>query len=199
MILDTLLIYPGYPPGFFIFNKRSHMRVVLLLTCIFFFSLAIVAQQQSFPKSWEGQWQGQLQWFKAGQNNAQEINMELRIYPTDKANTWSWQIIYGDETKDNRPYLLSSKDSSGIHWLINENNGIVLDQFWVANKLCGAFTVQNSTIVNNYWIEEDKLIVEFYNVSAKPIATTGNGTDDSPKVDSYKIGSYQKAILKRMK
>jgi hypothetical protein len=184
-------------PGFFIFNKISHMRVVFLLACIFSFSFTVVAQQNSFPKNWEGQWRGQLQWFKTGQTEAQEINMELRIHSTDKANTWSWQIIYGDETKDNRPYLLTGKDSSGIHWLINENNGIVIDQFWIANKLCGAFTVQNSTIVNNYWMEDDKLIVEFYNVSAKPIATTGNGTDDSPKVDSYKIGSYQKAVLRR--
>ena len=175
------------------------MRVVFLLTCILFFSLAVVAQQNSFPKSWEGQWRGQLHWFKTGQSKAQEINMELRIHPAGKPNTWSWQIIYGDETKDNRPYLLTSKDSSGIHWIIDENNGIVLDQFLVADKLCGAFTVQNNTIVNNYWIEDDKLVVEFYNVSAKPIATTGNGTDDSPKVDSYKIGSYQKAVLKRMR
>lgn len=175
------------------------MRVVLHLTSILFFSIATIAQQNSFPKSWEGQWRGQLQWFKTGQKDAQEINMELRIHATDKTNSWSWQIIYGDETKDNRPYLLTSNDSIGVHWLINENNGIVLDQFWVANKLCGAFTVQNSTIVNNYWMEDDKLIVEFYNVSAKPIATTGNGTNDSPKVDSYKIGSYQKAVLKRMR
>jgi hypothetical protein len=46
-------------------------------------------------------------------------------------------------------------------------------------------------------MEKNKLIVEFYNVSAKPVATTGKGTEDSPKVDSYKVGSYQKAILTR--
>ena len=123
--------------------------------------------------------------------------MELRIHPADSINTWTWQIIYGSESEDNRPYNLIKKDSSGIHWIIDENDGIILDQYWVGNKFCGAFTVQNSTIMNSYWMEKNKLIVEFYNASAKPVATTGKGTEDSPKVDSYKVGSYQKAILTR--
>ena len=91
------------------------------------------------------------------------------------------------------------RDSAGIHWVIDEMNGIVLDQYWVANKFCGAFTVQNSTIINNYWIENGKLIVEFYSLSAKPVTTTGHGTEESPSVDSYKIGSYQKAILSKVR
>lgn len=175
------------------------MRVFLLLIWGMVFSSSSIAQQSSFPKSWEGQWRGQLQWFKTGQAEPQEVNMELRIHTTDRINTWTWQIIYGDETKDNRPYLLIAKDSSGVHWAIDEMNGIVLDQFWTGNKLCGAFTVQGSTIINSYWIEDDKLIAEFYSISAKPVATTGTGSDDSPKADSYKVNSYQKAVLKRMR
>ena len=97
------------------------------------------------------------------------------------------------------PINLFQKIASGIHWAIDENNGIVLDQYWVANKFSGAFTVQNNTIINSYWMEKNKLVVEFYNISAKPVATTGKGTEDSPKVDSYKMGSYQKAVLKRMR
>lgn len=170
------------------------MRVVWFFLFLLSFSVSTNAQQ-SFPQSWEGKWRGQLKWYKTGKAEPQEVNMELRIHATDRDSVWAWQIIYGDETKDNRPYFLSCKDSAGVHWQINENNGIVLDQFWVANKLSGAFTVQNSTIINNYWMEDDKLIVEFYSISAKPIATTGNGTKDSPSVDSYKVGSYQKAVL----
>jgi len=171
--------------------------IVLLLSCTSFFSLK--AQLNAFPKGWEGNWKGELKWFKTGQTEPQKVNMELRIHPADSANTWSWQIIYGKETIDNRPYKLILKDTIGTHWVIDENNGIVLDQFWVANKLSGAFTVMNNTIVNNYWIENDTLMIEFYSISARPIATTGNGTEDSPSVNSYKIGSYQKAVLIRNK
>jgi len=169
--------------------------MILILSCLV--SIAVSGQSKSFPKEWEGNWKGELQWYKTGKEEPQKVNMELRIHATDLLNTWTWQIIYGSESEDNRPYNLIKKDSSGIHWVIDEKDGIILDQYWVGNKFCGAFTVQNSTIINSYWMEKNKLIVEFYNTSAKPVATTGKGTEDSPKVDSYKVGSYQKAILTR--
>lgn len=163
------------------------------------FSFSAKAQFDSFPRSWTGNWKGELNWYKTGQQQPQKVNMELRIHPTDSANNFSWQIIYGTETQDNRPYTLIAKDTAKGHWAIDENNGIVLDQFWIANKFCGAFTVQNSTIFNNYWILDDELIVEFYTIGIKPIATSGKGTENSPNVGSYKIGSYQKAVLRRTK
>ena len=48
-------------------------------------------------------------------------------------------------------------------------------------------------------MEDDKLYVEFFNIGAKPMITTGKGTDEIPFVDSYKLGSYQKAVLIRAK
>lgn len=180
------------------------MRItILLITC--FISVAAISQSTSFPQSWVGNWRGELQWYKTGKAEPQKINMELRIRPADSINTWTWQIIYGSITDDNRPYKLVMKDTSGIHWVIDELNGIVLDQFWVGNKFCGAFTVMDNTIVNNYWMEDNpqdsvsKLMVEFFSIGAKPITTTGKGNDESPAIDSYKIGSYQKAVLLRTK
>lgn len=174
------------------------MKPLLLALGLTFFSANSFAQPDGFPRKWEGDWKGDLLWYKTGRAEPQKVNMELRIHPAD-SNGWTWQIIYGSETEDNRPYKLIAKDSSGIHWLIDENNGIVLDQFFVGNKFCGAFTVMNSTIVNNYWLEDDKIMIEFFGLSAKPLTTTGKGTDESPKVDSYKIGSYQRAVLLRKK
>lgn len=122
--------------------------------------------------------------------------MELRIQKTDTA--WTWQLIYGGETNDNRPYILLPRDTTGVHWVIDELNGIVLDQYWVGDQFVGTFSVMNSTILNNCHMENGKMIVEFFSYPTKPIATTGFGTEDSPKVDSYRISSYQKAILERV-
>lgn len=157
------------------------------------------SQSQSFPLHWIGNWKGELEWFKTGNDKPQKVSMELRIQPADSGHNYTWQIIYGPATEDNRSYTLIAKDTTKGHWIIDENNGIVLDQFWIANKFCGAFTVMGNTIVNNYWIENDKMMVEFYSIATKPIATTGKGTEDSPTVDSYRIGSYQKAVLQRTK
>lgn len=172
-------------------NKIIHYLLFLLLP---FFSSA---QQGVFPQGWTGNWKGELSWFTLPGEKARQVNMELRIHPTDSVHRFSWQIIYGNAGEDNRPYTLIAKDTSKGHWVIDENNGIVLDQYWVAGKFCGAFTVMNSTIINNYWMEEGKLHIEFYSLSAKPVRTTGQGDQDSPFVNSYQVKSYQKAVLIR--
>lgn len=123
----------------------------------------------------------------------------MQIQPADSAGNFTWQIICDSAAEDNSPYLLKSKDTAKGHWVIDELNGIAPGQFWVAIKFFGAFTVMGNTIVNNYRMENDKLNVEFYSMGAKPIVTSGKGTEDSPRVDSYRIGSYQKAVLLRTK
>ena len=173
------------------------MKSLLIAFSLILISWNSFAQLAGFPRNWEGDWKGELTWYQTGKSVPQKMNMELRIHPTDSSNTWTWQIIYGSEKEDTRPYTLKGNDSTGVHWLIDENNGIVLDQFFVGNKFCGAFTVMNATIVNNYWMEDGKMMIEFFSISAKPLTTTGKGTAENPKVDSYKIGSYQHAVLTR--
>ncbi len=168
------------------------------ITLLFLFCpLFVFSQQNDFPGKWLGSWKGALSWYAGNSSEPRKVNMELHIKPTGSSHRFNWQIIYGSATEDNRPYTLIAKDAANGHWVIDENNGIVLDQYWVASKFSGAFTVQNSTIVNSYWLEGDKLHVEFYSISAKPVAVTGKGTEDSPSVSSYQVKSYQKAVLLR--
>ena len=127
----------------------------------------------------------------------QKVKMQLIIKPADSTNTYTWQIIYGDRGEDNRPYILKPVDTAKGHWRVDERNGIILDQYFVGERFTSAFTVQNSTIIDSYWREGDDLVAEFYNITAKPVATTGKGTEDSPKVDSYGTRSYQRAVMKR--
>ncbi len=169
----------------------------LLLTCIFY--SRIDAQSRKFPQSWAGDWTGELSWYKSGTPQPQKIRMQLKIHPGDSLHTWTWHLIYGAGTKDSRPYTLIAKDSTGTKWVIDEGNGIVLDQVWLGERFCGTFSVQSSTILNSCWMENGKLVVEFYSYGTKASSTTGKGTEDSPTVENYTIGSYQKAILTRTK
>ena len=121
--------------GIFYFSKMSSMKIFFLwISCIVSFTAS--SQSATFPQSWTGNWKGELLWYKTGKADPQKVNMELRIHPADSINSWSWQIIYGSEMEDNRPYKLICKDTSKVHWVIDENNGIVLDQYWVADKFC---------------------------------------------------------------
>ena len=173
--------------------KRS-LLLVLLVYCY----IAAPAQLSGFPAEWKGNWKGELQWYKAGKADPEKVNMELRIYPAETPGQYNWHIIYGTIEQDSRPYLLRPVDSSGVHWVIDERNGIILDQYWVANRFTGVFSVQQSTLVNCYYMEDNKLFVEFTSFGKKPVNSTGSGTEESPTVDSYQVRSYQKAILYRI-
>lgn len=152
---------------------------------------------QDFPGRFIGHWEGELLWFQAGKKEPKKVKMQLIIQPADTAAQYTWQIIYGEKSDDNRPYLLKPVDTAKGHWVVDERNGIVLDQYWVGNRFTSAFTVQNSTIIDSYWIENDQLIAEFYSISAKPVNTTGGSSKDIPPVQSYATKSYQKAVLKK--
>jgi hypothetical protein len=171
----------------------------IFFLCCFFISAPFVFAQTSFPQSFIGHWEGTLLWYKTGSKEPQKVKMQLIIKPADSVNTYTWQIIYGDKGEDNRPYILKPVDTAKGHWQIDERNGIILDQYFIGDRFTSAFTVQNSTIVDSYWREEENLIAEFYSIGAKSINTTGDGTNESPKVDSYAIKSYQKAIMKKKK
>jgi len=171
--------------------------IVLLL---FFFQLQLLAQNNvaSFPKDFVGIWKGTLDWHRAGDTAPRKINMELHILPSkDTAGQYTWRLVYGKPGEDNRPYILKKVDTAGIHWVIDELNGIVLDQYWIGNRFYGSFTVQNTTIVNCYYLENNQLIAEFISWPARPVATTGKGDEDSPFVDSYNIRSLQRAVLQK--
>lgn len=144
-----------------------------------------------------GHWEGELQWFQTGKKDPQKAKMQLIIQPADTLGQYTWQIVYGEKSEDNRPYLLKPVDTSNGHWAIDERNGIIIDQYWTGNRFTSMFTVQNSTILDSYWIDGDKLIAEFYATGTKPNTTSGAGTEDSPTVNSYAVKSYQKAVLKR--
>ncbi|HVF96606.1 MAG TPA: hypothetical protein VM871_04765 [Flavisolibacter sp.] len=174
------------------------MRTLFFALCLFAFTF-FASGQTSFPQSFLGHWQGTLLWYQAGKTTPQKVPMQLIVRPADSANTFTWQIIYGDKGQDNRPYVLKPVDTVKGHWQINEGNGIVLDQYLVGGRFTSGFTVQNTTIVDSYWRVGKTLVVEFHSLSAKPVATTGNGTEESPKVDSYGVKGFQRAVLYRKK
>jgi hypothetical protein len=147
-----------------------------------------------------GNWKGEMVWTPNSNKPAQKVPVQLKIQKIkDSTNQYTWQITYGDKSEDIRPYILKKIDTLPKHWVIDEQNGIVLDSYFMQGKLIGAFSVNGITIVDNYWIENDSLHFEFISYSTEPSTTTGKGTEDSPTVNVYQIKSYQKGVLKKVK
>ena len=170
-----------------------------LLVLILIYSTIICTQAQStFPAAWIGEWKGTLHWYSNGKSEPKKVDMQLNIKPVaDSVGVYTWHLVYGKATEDSRPYQLRLVDSAKKQWVIDEMNGILIDQYFVGTKFSGAFSVGKSVILNTYWIENNELHVEFYSHPLEPARTSGNGTDDIPFVKAYEIRSYQKAVLTR--
>lgn len=149
-----------------------------------------------FPEKWIGNWKGNMTWYQ-GKQKQQTVPMQLRIARTDSSDQYAWHLIYGEGTKDSRPYTIKPFDKAKGHWLVDEHNSIVLDLFEIGPRLTGSFTVEGNTIVNTYALEGDSLVVEFYNLQEKAIAVTGGADSTIPKVRSYGVRSYQRAVLRK--
>lgn len=176
-------------------HNSGRLKSLLLLLLVLAGSTLVQAQKKTFPAGWLGHWKGDLSWYRPGTEKPQVVPMQLQIAKADSG--YSWHLTYGEQAGDHRPYILLPRDSARGHWVIDERNGIVLDQFWTGGRLSGAFTVQTSTLVNTYYLQGDSLTVEFYSVGAAPLNTSGEGTAASPRVDSYRLQGYQKAVLRR--
>lgn len=173
------------------------MRPILFLLFLLF-SLTAGAQP-TFPGSFTGHWQGEIIWHRPGTPEPRKFKMQLLIAPVDTANHYTWKIIYGDKGEDTRPYELKPVDAQKGHWVVDEKNGILLDQYFIGGKLHSVFSVGGSTIVNSYWLEGENLHVEFVSYPAKAVRISGAGTEETPTVESYGVRSYQKGILTRVK
>lgn len=179
-------------------KKQVFISIFILLGTTAFNSFAQNAKSVAgvFPKDFLGEWQGSLFYFKAN-NTTDTVAMELNVLPTAITSEYSWQIIYGTNKKDNRPYTLKPVDSVAGKWIIDEDNGIKLSGVFKGGRFSGAFAVQGNIIVNSYYLQGEELHVEFYSFKLAPTGKTGNGTEESPSVDLFDIRSFQKAVLKR--
>ncbi|QNA43894.1 hypothetical protein [Lacibacter sediminis] len=171
--------------SFFIVNA-------LLLMCLF-----SSAQQNAFPESFVGNWKGTITWNRPTKAS-QQFTMRLNIQPADSGR-YTWQIIYGDDQKDNRPYILMPVDTATGHWQIDERNTIVLDGHFIGNSFTSVFSVSGSTIVSKYELTAEGIQVSFTTFATKPKTSTGGTSKEIPPVDSYKVVGLQQGLLKREK
>ena len=157
------------------------------------------ADTLSFPTAWEGEWSGDLV-ISNGQGELQRIPMILRILPTD-SNRHTFTIVYGEDTAENtRPYYLQTVDASVGHYEVDEDNGIILDDFQIAGKLYSRFEVMGNLLLTTLEKQDEHLIYEIISGPLEPIRTTGDievEGEQIPPVGGYRITVQQRAVLSK--
>lgn len=169
-------------------------RFVLIFLLLIAF-LQGSAQNQEPLKNWLGIWNGKLAIYTP-EGKKQEIPMELHILPTDTAGRYSWKIIYD---KSPRNYTLIAKDMTRGLYVIDENNGIILENQLFANTFFSCFEVMNNLLACSYSLEGKKLVFEIFSMNKKVAQTTGNLPEkEIPEVKAYPSQVMQRATLRRV-
>jgi hypothetical protein len=150
-----------------------------------------------FPEDWTGEWEGQLNIYNA-KGKTMDVYMGLNILPIE-GDKYSFTIIYGQgEKAQERKYEIFPKDTARGHYIVDEKNAILLDDFLLGNTLYSRFEVMGSLLLASYERGDGTITFEVVSGSVEPMNATG-GVDSIPKVNSYPIVVAQKAVLKRKK
>ncbi len=164
----------------------------LLLFLFGFFSLLTNAQG-NFPNDYFGNYIGTLQ-IQSEKGN-RELPMELHFQPTDSTEIYHYTIVYGEgDQRQERKYFLKAEDASKGKYIIDEDNGIILQVTQMGNQLYSLFEVNGSLLTTFITFEEDHLIFEI-TVATRENKEVTYATEDQTEVIAYPIGIRQKAVL----
>lgn len=165
---------------------------------ILFLLISFVGYSQtkelSFPNDFFGKYKGKLNITNA--NGSQEIDMEFHLLPTDTLGKYHYTIIYkSDKIDQERKYTLIEKDKAKGQYIVDENNGILLNVMYANNALYSIFEVQGGLLTTTEHFYKDYMDFEIMYSKKENVEKSGNTDDKTPEVLSYPVISVQKAKL----
>jgi len=181
--------------------KRSFL-VGILMSLLIFVSLSIIPtaalSSNSFPQNWQGTWSG-IMCDRTVKGKSQTVPMTLRIKPVSKNPIrYTWQISYGTGTKKLvRNYELVAKNQSAGHFAIDEQDGTLIDAWWLGDKLYSQFRVKNQLFNIQYQLQGNQLHYEL--VVYQPLIPQAQNSQQTSAFENYQLRSVQSAKLSPVK
>ncbi len=170
--------------------------LLISLLCIAFCSHA----QKPFPDNFTGKWKGQLELLsKDGPATNDVINVTFDVAPISK-NVYQWHTTYDTKTGPMvKDYKLIVDTLVKGHYTIDEGDSIVLDGYYIGQKLYCTFEVDALLFFSTYEKQGDQIIFE---IAFGPFTSPRKTGDVKlpagivPRVMAYKTESVQRAVLK---
>lgn len=167
-----------------------------LILIVFLFSLSVFSQNDSlqFPQDFYGVYKGDLHITNA--KGKQTIKMEFHLNPTDSIGKYEYKLVYVMMGKpEERKYTLIEKDASKGEYIVDENNGILLDAKLIDNTIFSMFEVQGSILTTTERFYKDSMDFEITFANKSQQTKSGTEGEDATEVISYPISVLQKAHL----
>ena len=174
---------------------------VSLLACSTSKHKNLTLNTEKFPATWLGEYEGKLEVLRPGNDkNAFPANVHLSIANTTEISRWEWTTSYAMEGRDTiqKKYFILHPDSlASTNYLMDEDNGIFINQYQFGNTFNGAYTVNNQFFTFSYRKEGDILDYELAVYSKDPYEKVEVEKDfEVGKIDLITI---QKVRFKKIK
>lgn len=151
-----------------------------------------------FPQDFYGIYRGDLHITNA--NGKQTIQMEFHLNPTDSIGKYQYMLVYiMNGNRQERKYKLLEKDTTKGEYIVDENNGILLDAKLIDNTIFSMFEVQGNILTTTERFYKDSMDFEITFASKTQQTKSGTTGEDATEVISYPISVLQKAHLIKQK
>jgi hypothetical protein len=170
------------------------MKQLLFVIILAYFSANAQTDSLQFPQDFYGIYKGDLNIINS--RGRQTIQMEFHLNKTDSIGKYQYMLVYiMDGDRQERKYHLIEKDVSKGEYIVDENNGILLDAKLIDNTIYSMFEVQDNILTTTERFYKDAMDFEITVTNKTEKVTTGTTGEDATEVVSYPIFAVQKAHL----
>lgn len=170
---------------------KSCLYIVFILYSLFTFSQSDSLQ---FPQDYFGIYKGDLKIYNA--KDEQTIKMEFHLNKTNTIGKYQYMLVYiMNGNRQERNYTLIEKDIEKGQFVVDENNGILLDAKLVGHTLYFMFEVQGNILTTTERFYNNAMDFEITFTEKSNQVESGTSGEEATKVISYPISVVQKAHL----
>ena len=174
------------------------IRIFIAFCICATFNLHAQTSNINFPDDFFGNYKGVLDIHNA--KGITKYPMEFQLQPTDSLGHYQYTLIYGDgDNRQVRPYTLKAINKDNGTYIIDENNGIILDEKVIENRMYTVFEVGGTLLTTFITFEENQMLFEIVVIKVANKNSSGGTSEEIPEVFSYPITTVQRAILTKEK
>lgn len=174
-------------------------RYAFLFCLLYLYSGPVISQEESpinFPDDYFGIYTGTLE--ISNKKGNQTYPMEFHLQPTDSIGKYEYKLVYGaGDNRQERPYNLIAKDTESGLYIVDENNGIILHDKVINNRMYALFEVGGNLLTTFITFEKDHMIFEIAVTKTADKQLSYANDEEKTQVISYPITTVQRAVLQK--
>jgi len=158
-------------------------------------STSLLEVEYQFPQDWLGTYTGSLQAYRAGSNkNLYPSGVTLSIAATADSNRWEWSSVYtmdGREPIEKKYFIIHPDTLGSSQYLMDEGNGIFINQHLYGNTFTGAYTVNDQFFTFTYTKIKEELLYE--------LTVYNNSPTESVEIEEgFEVGKIEMATVQKV-